>query len=184
MKRLLSALAIAAALSTPALAGDFYVGGDIGSSRFDVKKQIKAPLPAGVDIDKRDTSWSLFGGYRFTEHLAVEAGYRDFGNATVKNPAGQVKVDARHFGVSLRGMLPVSEQFAVTSHIGLGRTDSKIRLDLPGLGYAKTDGEKFEAHYGLGARFAINKQMALRTDFTQYGKTKINNLSAGLEYSF
>ncbi|HEY9103307.1 outer membrane beta-barrel protein, partial [Chitinimonas sp.] len=73
MKKQFSLLAIAAVLAAPAFADNFYVGGDVGSSK------IEADAGNGFDISKTDTTYSVFGGYQFHPNFAAEVAYRDLG---------------------------------------------------------------------------------------------------------
>ncbi|MFC4161303.1 outer membrane beta-barrel protein [Chitinimonas lacunae] len=183
MKRLFPVVALAAALSTPALAGDFYVGADLGASQYEMDK-LKLAIPPGSTIDKRDLSWSMFGGYSFNPYVAVEAGYRNFGEGSFKYQQMTGSVKSYSLSTAVRGSLPINDQVALTGHLGLSHTVSKLRVRVPELVDQRAKHDRVEGFYGVGARFAIDKQLAVRTDYSHYAKSRLNNLSAGLEYRF
>ena len=68
-----------ALMAQAGLAQDFgpFVGGSVGTTRYDVCDQLFA---AGATYcDDQDTGFKIFGGYKFNRYLAVEGGYVDFG---------------------------------------------------------------------------------------------------------
>lgn len=91
----------AAAVSVPSVAADrtdrsgFYAGGGLGQSSVETD---------GLDDD--DTAWKVFAGYRVTAapmlDLAVEGGYRDFGNPEQTVNGQKTEYEAN--GVDLYGV--------------------------------------------------------------------------------
>ena len=56
----------------------FYVGAGVG--QFNLKVNNFNDIEDAVqNFDENDTSWKVFGGYRFNPYLAVELDYIDFG---------------------------------------------------------------------------------------------------------
>src|SRR5919201_81955 len=120
-KAVIAVLGLASAtLALPAAAqmsmSSAYVGGSVGQSRF------KADC-SGLDCDKNDTSFRLFGGYQFTRNIAVELGYADL---------GKLKVSGTVFGVPISGAVeatawdlsgvfswPFANQFGVFGRLGV-----------------------------------------------------------------
>lgn len=92
---------LAGLLVLPAQAQDadknFYVGGSFGYSDLAVDDPatdyppvfaIYAPdLPAirsdNYDVDDRDTSWGIYGGYHFNRYMSIETGYTVIGEAEI-----------------------------------------------------------------------------------------------------
>lgn len=86
-------LSIAVAVAMPVSAEvrqGWYFGASPGQAEYDIDKgeldtlvldvfdELGAPISGGSsDLDDKDTTWSIFGGYRFSPYLAVEAGYVD-----------------------------------------------------------------------------------------------------------
>jgi opacity protein-like surface antigen len=97
---LLAATSFAASAAEPT---NFYVGGDVGSSKAD-------------DLSSK-TSVGIFGGYTFNENFAVEAGFRRLGKWD------DLKVN--QLSLSVLGSVPVADQVAVYGRLGYNRLESK-----------------------------------------------------------
>src|SRR5690349_19155664 len=113
------ALSIAGLLSvvkTAQAADDFYLGAGVGRSRVadwcDNVGQFSAQLSpffgSGTDCNEGSTAFNLYAGYRFLPYLAVEAGYTDFGKATLR--FGTASAEVRGWGVPVYvvGILPLA----------------------------------------------------------------------------
>lgn len=162
MKKII-ALAAIAALSTVAQADGFYVGGDVGQSRLKIE-----------GLTFKGNTVSVFGGYNFSENVAVEVGYRDLGKDTVDG----VRLKANGLQVSAILSAPVSTDFAVYGRLGVNRLEAKATGN--GLSGKETD---TKALIGFGARYAINKEFGLRAEF-QKPASNVRVLSIGADYRF
>ena len=76
----LSIILVAAAVPASAIENGFYLGGSIGGSSLEV--QDVAEEFGAFRFSDGDTDFKLFGGFRFLNFLAVEAGYVDLGDPT------------------------------------------------------------------------------------------------------
>jgi len=105
IKKITAAVLMAAAsFAASAAQGNFYAGGDIGSSKF---KHYSS-----------DTSVGVFGGYNFNQNVGVELGYRDLGDF-----GGSIKQTS----ISVLGSMPVANKVAIYGRLGfntLSRSDS------------------------------------------------------------
>ncbi|MFN5049888.1 outer membrane beta-barrel protein [Roseateles sp.] len=166
MKKII-ALAAIAALSTVAQADGFYAGGDVGNARW---KDDGATF--------KDTSFAVFGGYNFSDNVAVELGYRNLGKDTVRVLNVPVTVKANALQVSAVLSAPVSTDFAVFGRLGVNRIEVKNS-------FAGGNGKDNEtkALIGFGARYAISKEFGLRAEF-QKPASNIRVLSIGADYRF
>lgn len=131
-------------MTTPlalAQVGNAYIGGGVGVANFEDNVEFRDL--GDVDIDDDSTAYKLFGGYRATEHFAIEGGYRNFGEAD----AGPFSVETDGFDLSALAFLPVGpiELFARGGGI-LYETDV-------GGGFPDDDGEAFM--YGLGGQLNV-----------------------------
>jgi len=90
-----AALLAAASFAACAAQGNFYVGGDIGSTKF---KHYSS-----------DTSVGVFGGYNFNQNVAAELGYRDLGDF-----GGSIKQTS----ISVLGSMPVANRVAIYGRLG------------------------------------------------------------------
>lgn len=82
MKTRLTFLIAAATIfgASPAM-GQFYVGGGVGGSFYDV--QVDEIVDDVGSIDGNGLAWKIFGGFNFPiPFIGVEGGYRNFGSAS------------------------------------------------------------------------------------------------------
>lgn len=115
------------------------------------------------------------GGYRFTQHLGVEAGYALVGESAIKStPAANVTEGLKNTTLQLAaiGTYPITEAFGAFGKLGLSYT----KLDY---NYADTgikgsgSGSKANPMYGLGVQYNINKRHSIRAQYENFGKTRL-----------
>lgn len=200
MKKVLAGLCVAATMATvsgAALAADngFYGAVDIGQSKA---KDACTP-PAGVTVTScsdTDTAYRLGLGYQFNQNFGLEANYVDFGNT---NAAGTVlgvpfasDASVTAFQLSATGSLPLNESFAVIGKIGAAH--ASVDASATALGVtAATSANSTELTYGIGVRYNINKTMAIRAQYEDFGTvgdpattgdSKLTLISIGMTFSF
>ena len=148
------------AVALPATAqdtGGVYVGAGLGAAKA---KQICDNAPAG-GCDENETSIRLFGGYQLHRNVAVEGGYQYFGTFS----RGSRGLVSNAIDVVAVGSFRVMQELSVYGKAGayLARTNSAP---------ASEDNSGFV--YGLGAEWALNKNLGLRGEWTRY-----NNVGGG-----
>ncbi|KQZ39800.1 outer membrane beta-barrel protein [Duganella sp. Root1480D1] len=145
-----------ASFAASAAEPSFYVGGDVGTSK-----------PKDV---KSETSYGVFGGYKFNDNFAIEAGLRRLGNW--KEDGIDDKVN--QFSLSAIGSLPVADQLSVYGRLGYNRVEEKF------------EGEKEsrnKALFGLGVSYQITKEISARVEW-QRPVSHSRNISVGVAYHF
>ena len=185
---------ITAALSMPVLAEGAYLGAEVGRTNLKSTETdgVADPLKANA------TGFGLYGGYQFQPNAAIEVGYRDLGkikdsvtiieSGTTATANGTVKLQALH--ISLLGIFPVSDEFSLYARIGAARLKVKSDFSYTVSGVNETDSDtvkKTHGMFGLGARFAVNKEFGVRAEYTHFSKTeelKISNFTIGGDYQF
>ncbi|WP_374355701.1 outer membrane beta-barrel protein [Chitinimonas sp.] len=180
MKLSLSILALAAAVALPAFAAETYVGADIGRSKLEENV-------GGVSISKNETAWAIFGGYQFHPNFAAELAYRDLGKISEREGSVSANLQAHAVQLSVIGSYPINEQFSVYGRLGLGAIRAKAEVRAPGFYMAEKSDTKTKALVGIGARYAINKQFGIRTEYAEFGKIeglKLSTFTVGADYSF
>jgi len=156
----------------------FYLGAGIGQSKF--KEWCDIPLASCKDTD---TSWKLLGGYRFNRYIAAEGTYVDWGEVTASTASGaQAAADQHSYGLAVVGTLPLGERFELFGKAGFLMTEQETRRITPNPSTLSRDETEF--HYGLGARFLFTKNWALRGEWENTEKLKVEMLSIGVEYRF
>lgn len=162
------------AFSAPASAQDagWYIGGSYGMTTYDL-----GGVPAGVSIDDSDTGFKLFGGFQFTKNWGAEAGYVDFGKASLSGPAsGDVGITAFTFAGT--GTLPLGQNFSLVGKLGLAMWDTN--------GSASSGDNGTDLYYGVGARYDFNKNLGLVADYevVDTENDSVNMISLGVRYKF
>lgn len=167
-RTLLTALTVAlASASAPALAQEpaWLVGVGIGYQKSD--DNCPGAAAAGVTCDDKGMTWKIFGGYQFNSYLGVELGLADMGDRTaVVGGVGVVNAQFRIFESLLVATLPVSERFAFYGKAGVYLWDADF--DSPAVSPVKADANGNDLTYGLGVRFNLTRQAALRLEWQRY----------------
>ena len=173
----------------------FYGGIGVGGSRAEgtipgigVSPPTNESLQSN-DFKESDVSWKVFGGYRFFDYLALEAGYVDLGKPngsscfTDNPPTGSicesrewdVSVDVNGWSVDAVGILPLGENWELFAKLGVYGWDGKARgIDrvsappgrpaAPG-SMAAVDADGEDLKVGFGGSVRVAKRISLRAEF-------------------
>ena len=181
-KKLCTIIALAAAGAfTPAFADDdFYLGAAVGT-----KGNMTLRTPAGRLVPtNHPRSFSVFGGYRLSEYVDLEAGYTSFGHFRFGG-AGDIDLTALH--LSGKGKIKVSESWTLFGKVGAVR--HKVDTDL-GAGTGR-ETSQVKPMFGVGASYALTPRLSVSAEVTDYGKVNTQNMKLkfrqaqlGLKYSF
>jgi len=155
----------------------FYAGASLGQSTY---KEFCSGGPTVLTCDDKDMGWKLFGGYRFTPNVAVEATYVDWGevSGTVVPGPRVVPLSQTGIGLSVVGSLPLPQGFSVFGKFGFFRTEQELPAS------RVPTREDTETGLGFGARFALGPSWAARAEWERMTESKVEMLSIGLEYRF
>ncbi len=159
-------------------------------------------------LDDSDTSFSLFGGYRFSEYFAVEAGYVDFGSfeyrsSGVVDPIGppppapatySVDFESSGFTASALGSVPLGSSFDLHGRAGILFADTKI-TESASIGTASArdsySANSQDLFYGIGVGLHLAQHWSFSLDWQQFkdvgddeetGESDVNRLSLGVSY--
>ena len=189
---LVMAIALAASLfasgarADDTLATPFYVGLDLGHVSVN-RGSISASGINSSGIDGSGSSWSLLGGYYFTDNFGVELGYHDYGKPAAFEQSGlavqecpvsfscpQVSAGTAEF----LGKLELVPQLDGILRLGL----QEWNVGSPGgqlLG--KTSGSAFIYGVGVSHHFDYNLNLDITYEHSSFttGETRI-----GISYSF
>ena len=125
----------------------------------------------GSIFDDRDTTWSLFGGYRFSPYFAAEAAYVDLGTqvyrATSTYIVGQTitslmtRYDFKTQGFTFAGIgrLPLGERFDVHAGPGVFFAPDEV-------GYSTSHDSGLYLNAGVSFRF--NQRWSVGLDWREY----------------
>ena len=180
---------IATILAAPlASAQQYYLGGSFGSSDADDGNAMPDLITSGT-VDGGDSGTKLFGGYRFTQNIALELAYVDlgklsysglFGPLTVTN--GTVKTSG--FAVSAVGLLPLNQGFSLFGKAGVFSWEAKARDITGGAPFAALE-DGSDLFIGLGAAFDVTRNFSVRAEWELYEAVdRISLLSVGFAVKF
>ena len=151
-------------------ADGFYAGGSLAAPHFGDNIN-------GLSIGNSGVSGKLFGGYQPTPSFGVELGLADLGHINDVN--GSIKSHGEYIdGV---GLLPLSASWALLGSIGAANVD---------IDTSNGDDRGAALKLGLGAEFALNKNIALRGEYENYrvsafdGHPNIGPYSFGMRVNF
>lgn len=163
-----------------------YVGAALGRTSFSAKS---LGLPK-TGSDESAQASKVYGGYRFSDKLGVEAGYVRLGSAvetlTVGTNTVSQGVTARSLYVAASSRLPLSTDFALTGKAGVSFGKASGTNLLPAA--SDLTGSKRSFMWGIGAEYQLTSALALTADFDHFGqvsnKMRANLFSAGVRYRF
>jgi OOP family OmpA-OmpF porin len=150
---LLAVTSFAASAAEPT---NFYVGGDVASTK--------------IDELSRETGFGVFAGYKFDETFSIEGTYRKLGDFDVEDK----KAKGTHLSVSVLASMPVADQLAVYGRLGYGRAEFKGDNGKEHLN---------RALFGIGLDYAITKEVSARVEW-QRPASDAQILSVGVAYHF
>lgn len=207
MKRLTLIALLASASIAPAFAGDVYVLGAVGQSKFSADKGAidQELVHAGAtslasSLDENDTAYKIQLGYQLTPNLAIEGGYVDLGkagySASYTGGAAQGSVKASGINIAALGILPLNDSFSVFARLGTIRAKVEASASATGPGGAASgsvSSTDWKANWGIGASYNVTRQFGVRLEYEQFhklgdsgttGEGDVNLLSLGLSWKF
>lgn len=209
IKGISTALAVTFALSFPLVANaeGFYVDLGLGQAKADLGNT------SGLNVDDKDTSYSIGAGYKFNDYIAIEGGYLKLGTASV-SASGTISGTYRGKPISATGTLsassevdgyylgpvlslPMGDKFEAYARAGVyfWNADSKASatgtLTYAGTTYpvgatATANDSGNDAYYGIGVAYKATKNVSVGADWTRYAvdKTDVDVIGARLKYAF
>ena len=164
----LTVILFAVAVPASALENGFYLGGSIGGSSLEV--QDVAEEFGAFRFSDGDTAFKLFGGFRFLNFLAVEAGYVDLGDPTVviasiEGDELEVQIGLKGWDAFAVGLLPLGP-VDLFAKVGVVSWDADIVAVLDDVIDSDSDSGT-DAAYGIGVALRLGK-VALRAEGEQF----------------
>jgi OOP family OmpA-OmpF porin len=171
-----------------------YIGGAIGRAEYR-----NACEGVTISCDHIDNAVKIFAGYQFNRYFAAEIGYADLGKSSANGVVSGVNVNATAESVAweLVGVasLPVIDGLSLYGKLGFYRAETKVSGTgaIPGFSAFLSESDRnSDATYGLGARYGITRNLALRAEWQRYvavggpdvGDNDIDVFGVGLMYRF
>jgi OmpA-OmpF porin, OOP family len=191
-------LALLSALSSPAMAANFYAAVDVGQAR--AGDMCNGDNFGGTtNCSTGSTAYRVGGGYQFTPNYGIELSYADLGNINpVSAPAfGYYQNNyATTVQAAVTGKLPVGQGFFLIGKLGVAHTEfDESWVNNAGHFSAKSRDDK--AAYGIGAQYDFRNRFAVRVQYEDFGVvgtpvvgqtgtgiSRVTLLSAGVIYNF
>jgi OmpA-OmpF porin, OOP family len=195
MKKLLIATALATTLFVPqAFAQNAdtggYVGLGFGQSNIKLNSTDFSYL---TTKDETGSAFKIYGGQQFNKNLAVEIGYANLGKATGAGFGVSDSYEASALSVAAAGLLPLGDSgFSFLGMAGLSVNMIKDHYISTTQNISLTK-SKTDFYYGVGAKYAINKNFAVRAQYENFGaagdeggltRSKLDLTSLNVEYKF
>jgi len=179
MKKRLPIALLCCLLALPAVrAGEFYVGGALGQTSFEV-----ADEAARFKVD--DWGWKLFGGYRLFRYLAVEAAYMDAGKLDETQNNVRIQAEAQAFTASALGILAFSPRAELFARAGFANWNSDLKLIDNGTPESR-EGSGTEFFWGFGFVYDFTERFGIRLELEQFAfdNDDLRFGSVGVRYTF
>lgn len=182
MNKFLCFILIAAAAMPLAQADDFYVGASINPGARGHLRYSDAGVVHDVDAGARKFSGSVFAGYVLSPSWALEAGYRGQAGDSVFDlkPGYQLKTSTSMAYLAARNTWQLSESWALYGKLGVAQGRLKAALSGQGASVGDTV-HKTGAYAGLGAAFAVGKDVALQLELEHTDRLKQQGLNASMD---
>lgn len=168
--------------------GNAYGAFDIGQGK---DGDFCTGVPATISCSDSTTAYRLTLGYQVNNNIGIEGSYLPEAKITASGTylGANVTVDGTFSGYQLAaiGSVPLTESFSLLGKAGLAIIDAKTSATAT-LGAASATLSQSNSNtnfaFGLGARFAINKQVALRVMYEDFGTIKSSSTDTGGKITF
>src|SRR5436190_524669 len=159
----------------PSASAQPYVGLALGQARYN---DACAGAASSISCSSNDTSFRLFGGYKFNRNFSIELGTNTLG--TVRASSGE-SADFDAIDLSALVSLPLANRFAVYGRLGIYAGDTTATSTPapavplgpgtpppppPRVGW--TSGSSAGLTYGLGASFEMTQNTVLRLEWQRF----------------
>lgn len=148
MKKIVLSSLLAMAAASASAQG--YIGASVGVAR------VNLDCPANVNCTRNDAGFKMYGGAHFTDKVAGEIAYVDFGQAKVNNTATSERrtVSAQALTLAVAARAAISTRLDAVGRVGLAFVSTEDK----GTALATVDTDVVRPYFGLGLEFAFSKE--------------------------
>ena len=164
------------ALSAPAVAGQMYAGGSLGSSDYDIERFGKA------------TGFSIRGGYQFTDYFAAEGGYTYGGEADDNDGDDSWYIKGGALQAAIKASTNISAPVYGYGKLGFGIWEFELDASSTGNGRETVDGT--DLLYGVGVGWNFNESGRALLEYQNISidnddaDGNVSTISVGVEFKF
>ena len=155
------------------------MGGALGQASFTEWCDPGSPL---TQCEDSTTAWKLFLGYRFNAYVGAEASFIQWGKVTASTASASASAEQRSYGLAGVGSFEIGGGFAAFGKLGILLNEQTTRRVSPNPSTVNRDDTA--VHYGVGARYAFPRYVAVRAEWEKTEKLEAQLLSIGAEYRF
>lgn len=165
-----------------------YVQGSFGFDKFN------SPSSTGMAMDLNGSSSkaAVRGavGLQINPYLGVEGTWFQLPSTSVSTSVGGSTYKGSAFVASLTGTVPLSVDTDLVGRVGTGRSD--VSVNVPSTGYSSNSQQRLTV-WGLGARYNLDKLIAMTLDYDNLGAVgkyalgdalKVEMVSIGIRVKF
>jgi len=181
MKKVMYLLLLLLFLSYPTFAGEkgsFYVGGSLGTAFVETSSEELEG--EDLKIDKNNFAYKLFGGYRFTDFMSAEGGYRNLGQAENKVLGSTLSTKTYGWDVAAVGKLEII-MVNVFAKAGMFFWNTKSALDETS---EEVNGNDFFWGLGAGVNLGVLEARIEWEKFEVKDPENLSMLSVGVTFGF
>lgn len=151
--------------------------------------EIGLDAPPGVNRDRRDTVWRVYGGGRFNNAIGGEIGWVDLGtyNYTAPGTPG-ADVSAEGLDLALIAGVPFANNWNIFGKFGAAYLRSAVGTGIAGLDAGSH--RRWGMRYGAGVQMGLAQNWAVRLDLDRYRvrfpgeRDNIDTVMLGVQYNF
>lgn len=172
---------IGAFAALPACASDdFYVGASIGT-----RGNMDFSTSAGaLNANNKPRPFNVYGGFNFTEQVAIEAGYTSYGD--FKYDGGR-EIGLSAFHLAAKGSMRINESWSAFGKAGVVRH----AIDVKGAAMPVREQDKITPLFGIGVSYKLTPALMLDLQLVSHGRIKTDTgrlayrqLQLGANFSF
>jgi len=156
----------------------YYLGASVGQAK--VEGMCGRAAAFGLtNCDTGSTAWRLLGGYQMQRNFAVEVGLSELARLTASGGATKADLRARLIEATVVGSYPFGRDFSGYGKLGVFNGYNKFTS-----GTFHQEDQDSGFTYGLGLRYDMNNQFAIRAEWQRYEEYKATVYSFGVLYKF
>lgn len=151
-----------AAMSVPF---GWYLEGNVGSSNLSNLNYVGSSSSSGIGGNANF-------GYKFMPYFALEAGYTQYANSSIKDNNGTKAGTGKHYSYDLagRGIIPLGGAgFELFGKLGIQRINSKISINdnnaAQQLGLSSSQHNTTGLYLGAGAQYYVMPELAINVQW-------------------
>jgi OOP family OmpA-OmpF porin len=151
-----------------------YAGAGVG--QFNVKiDDVDDAVNTVSEFDSDDTSFRIFGGWRFSPYIAVDLAYIDFGGPDEDVNGQNVKADIDGFAPAVYGTLPLGpiELFAKVGYLFYD-----LNVEIGGEEIADVSGSDEDLIYGGGIGITLFERLNARLEYEIIDVSEVDDSNA------